>query len=164
MGGQRAQLVLDVGSRGRWSASLAAIDGGPRTATVSALTELRVLAVPAGRFRALLGQQPSLNAAVLALLAGRVRVATERQVELGANDALGRVCRCCSIWRRGRATGRRLVPGAAVPARPGQLERPVAAMRSSRGCGRCARWAGRSSTGGAAPSWTGPPWNGAPSG
>ncbi|MGD9752882.1 MAG: Crp/Fnr family transcriptional regulator [Acidimicrobiia bacterium] len=87
------ELVLDVVEPGALVGELAAIDGGPRTATVSALTELRVLAVPAGRFRALLAQQPSLNAAVLALLAGRVRVATERQVELGANDALGRVCR-----------------------------------------------------------------------
>lgn len=87
------EVVLDVVEAGGLLGELAAIDGGPRTAGVVALEPLEVLVVGATRFRALLADQPALNAAVLDLLAARVRVATERQVELGANDALGRVCR-----------------------------------------------------------------------
>ena len=87
------EVVLDVVEAGALLGELSVIDGGPRTATVVALDAVEVLAVTAARFRALLADHPTLNAALLDLLAARVRVATERQVELGANDALGRVCR-----------------------------------------------------------------------
>lgn len=87
------EVVLDVVEAGALLGELSVIDGGPRTATVVALDAVEVLAVTAARFRALLADQPTLNAALLDLLAARVRVATERQVEFGANDALGRVCR-----------------------------------------------------------------------
>lgn len=57
---------------------LALLDRGPRTATVTAATELTVLVMTPAAFRSLLDQVPLLAVKLLTVLAGRLREADER--------------------------------------------------------------------------------------
>ena len=57
---------------------LAVLDGGPRTATVTALTELDLLVIGQREFAALLTEVPSLAHKVMVNLAERVRELDER--------------------------------------------------------------------------------------
>lgn len=52
---------------------LSLLDRGPRTATVTADTDLKVLVLGAREFSALLDQVPSINHKLLAAMAGRIR-------------------------------------------------------------------------------------------
>jgi CRP-like cAMP-binding protein len=86
------EVVLDVVEAGALLGETAAIDGGPRSATALALVPLEVLAIPQRRFRELVDSRPRLAGQLLQLFASRTRDAARRQLELGTNDALGRVC------------------------------------------------------------------------
>ncbi|MGI8661615.1 MAG: Crp/Fnr family transcriptional regulator [Acidimicrobiales bacterium] len=52
---------------------MALIDNGPRSATVRALTPMRLLALDAERFRILLDQHPKANRAIMAKLSAKLR-------------------------------------------------------------------------------------------
>lgn len=54
---------------------LALLDGGRRTATITALTPMRVLVLSAGEFAGLLQASPSITAKLLAQLGSRLREA-----------------------------------------------------------------------------------------
>ena len=86
------EVVLDVLEDGALLGELSAIDGGERSATAMALTAVEVLALPQSAFRRLVDECPSLASALLGLLVVRLRGASRRHLEFGANDALGRVC------------------------------------------------------------------------
>lgn len=62
---------------------LSVIDGGPRTATVTAETEIRALAIDGAELRKVLARSPRLTAALLRTLAERIREA-DRRVDLRA--------------------------------------------------------------------------------
>jgi CRP-like cAMP-binding protein len=57
---------------------LAVLDEAPRSATVRAVTSMRVLAIQGHGFRDLLGRQPDLAHAVIAMITRRLRGATHR--------------------------------------------------------------------------------------
>ena len=57
---------------------LAVIDGGPRSATVTASTDLDLLVLGQREFAGLLAEVPTLNHKILVALAGRVRELDER--------------------------------------------------------------------------------------
>ena len=57
---------------------LAVLDGGPRTATVSAITDLDLLVLGQREFSALLSEVPSLAHKIMVNLAARVRELDER--------------------------------------------------------------------------------------
>jgi CRP-like cAMP-binding protein len=87
------EVVLDVLTAGDVLGELSAIDGRPRSATATALTAAEVATVPAAAFMAFLAEHPRAGLALLRCVTGRLRDASRRQVEYGALDALGRVCR-----------------------------------------------------------------------
>jgi CRP-like cAMP-binding protein len=87
------EVVLDVLTAGDVLGELSAIDGRPRSATATALTAAEVASLPAAVFMAFLGEHPRAGLALLRCVTGRLRDASRRQVEYGALDALGRVCR-----------------------------------------------------------------------
>lgn len=87
------EVVLDVLTGGDVLGELSAVDGGPRSATATALTTVEVTTIPAGAFMAFLGEHPDAGLTLLRCIAGRLRDASRRQVEYGALDGLGRVCR-----------------------------------------------------------------------
>lgn len=68
----RRPRTLGVGSV---LGELALLDGGPRTATVTAKGELVTLTIPAARFRKLLRAEPALAVAIAEELARRLRAA-----------------------------------------------------------------------------------------
>jgi CRP-like cAMP-binding protein len=95
------EVVLDVLEAGELLGEMSAIDGGQRSATALALGPVEVLAVSQRAFVALLDGHPALARKLLSLLTARIRGADRRQLEFGANDALGRVCqRLVELSRR----------------------------------------------------------------
>jgi CRP-like cAMP-binding protein len=87
------EVVLDVLTGGDLLGELSAIDGRPRSATATALTAAEVTCIPAPAFMAFLADEPKVGLVLLQCVAGRLRDASRRQVEYGALDGLGRVCR-----------------------------------------------------------------------
>jgi CRP/FNR family transcriptional regulator, cyclic AMP receptor protein len=87
------EVVLDVLGGGDVLGELSAVDGGPRSATATALTAVEVSTIPVGAFMAFLAERPDAGLTLLRCIAGRLRDASRRQVEYGALDGLGRVCR-----------------------------------------------------------------------
>jgi CRP/FNR family cyclic AMP-dependent transcriptional regulator len=66
-------------SAGQFFGEIALLDGGPRTATVTAVTDVRLLGLTEWVFRGLLAEHPSIALKTLESVAGRLRaVATER--------------------------------------------------------------------------------------
>lgn len=85
------EVVLDVLEPGAVLGELAAMDGGTRSATAVALTEVEAAAIPSTTFRDLARAHPALLEALLTEVVRRLRVSDRRQLEFGG-DALGRVC------------------------------------------------------------------------
>jgi CRP-like cAMP-binding protein len=87
------EVVLDVLGPGDLLGELSAVDGRPRSATASALTPTEVTCIPVGAFLEFLASHPRAGLQLLRCVTGRLRDASRRQVEYGALDGLGRVCR-----------------------------------------------------------------------
>ncbi|MGH2688378.1 MAG: Crp/Fnr family transcriptional regulator, partial [Actinomycetota bacterium] len=86
------EVVLDVFEPETLIGELSVIDGGPRSATVSALSAVEVLSIPAGTFNAFLDRHPAALRLLLVEVVARLRTRVRHQLEFGAGDALGRVC------------------------------------------------------------------------
>jgi CRP-like cAMP-binding protein len=67
-GKEKAQL-----GPGSFFGEIALLDGGPRTATVTALTDVRLLGLTEWVFRGLLAEHPSIALKTLESIAGRLR-------------------------------------------------------------------------------------------
>ena len=87
------EVLLDVLGGGDVLGELSAIDGCPRSATATALTMVEVITIPAATFRRFLTEHPSVALILMRCVSRRLRDASRRQVEYGALDGLGRVCR-----------------------------------------------------------------------
>ncbi len=85
-------VVLDVFGPGTLVGEWSVIDGKTRSATVTALSDVEVLTLPAGPFRAFLDRYPEVREALLLDTIGRLRAQVRHQLEFGAGDAMGRVC------------------------------------------------------------------------
>ena len=86
------EIVLEVFEAGALLGELSVIDGKPRSATVTALTPIEVLAVASGSFNDFLDRHPPVLRRLLIDVIGRLRSRVRHQLEFGAGDALGRVC------------------------------------------------------------------------
>ena len=87
------EVVLEIREPGDILGEIAALDGGPRSAAVTAMDGVEVLALSAATFRVFLQSYPKVALYLLETLARRLRQAGGRQVEFGAYDTLGRVAR-----------------------------------------------------------------------
>ena len=72
---------------------LAAIDGGPRSATVEALEQARLARLPAAAFQELVATHPGFTTALLLHLSAQVRRLTERVFELSTLSMRDRLLR-----------------------------------------------------------------------
>ena len=86
------ETMLDVLSAGEVLGELSAIDGAPRSATATALTDVDLTSIPMARFLGFLQANPSSMGALLAVAVRRLRLSNRRQLEFTTADALGRVC------------------------------------------------------------------------
>ncbi len=65
---------------GDFFGEVALLDGGPRTATVTALTDVKLVGITAWVFRGLLMEHPSIALKTLEAVAGRLRAAAKEPV------------------------------------------------------------------------------------
>lgn len=78
---RRTDIILSDIRAGEFFGELAAIDGWPRSARVTALTIVNAACMPAAVFRHALGQYPDVSGQILRLLARRVRMLDVRVEE-----------------------------------------------------------------------------------
>jgi CRP-like cAMP-binding protein len=88
------EVILDVMETNELLGELSAIDGEPRSATAVALTRVEVLIIPTREFTTFLEHHGAVATALLRVVATRLRRSSQRQLEFGTNDALGRLCSC----------------------------------------------------------------------
>jgi len=86
------EVILDVLKAGSLVGELSVIDGRPRSATVSAIRPVEVLAVPATDFNEFLEAHPRVMRGLLIEVIDRLRTRVRHQLEFGTGDAMGRIC------------------------------------------------------------------------
>lgn len=86
------QVVIDVFDPGALVGELATAPGARRSATAVALGPLDLVAIPVSEFRRIVHDHDGAALALVELLGRRLRAAAHRHVELGAADAVARVC------------------------------------------------------------------------
>lgn len=86
------ELVLELRGAGELQGELGALDGTPRSATITALDRVDAFVIGAEAFRRLLSERGTLALAVLLLVAERLRQSGQRRLEVLATDAMGRLC------------------------------------------------------------------------
>ena len=87
------ESVLAFRGPGDLLGELSVLDGGPRSASVTAAEPVEVLIVSTSRFRELLVARPRISIVLLGMLTRRLRDADRKRVEYGAYDTVGRVSR-----------------------------------------------------------------------
>ena len=103
---------------------MAALDGGSRSATVTALVDVHARAVPAADFLGFLGTRPSARDAMTRSLSSRLRAADDQSQALATLTVLQRVARLLLDLDRTTAA-------AAVPAQPASHPLPSPQCRPS---------------------------------
>ncbi len=105
------EVVLDVLGPGELLGELSAIEARRRSADATTLTQVEVVTIPTATFIDFLAEHPSASLALLRYVSARLRETSQRQVEYGALDAIGRVCRRLieMIDRYGRPSGTEVV-------------------------------------------------------
>jgi CRP-like cAMP-binding protein len=86
----REILLREIGAGGFFG-ELAAIDGQPRSSGIVAATEVTIARMPASVFRAILHKYPDACDQLLALLAGQVRLLSNRVNEYSTLDVRHRI-------------------------------------------------------------------------
>ncbi len=87
------EIVLDVLGPGELLGELSAIENRPRSADAATLNSVDALMIPTATFIDFLTENPPASVAMLQYISARLREASQRQIEYGALDAIGRVCR-----------------------------------------------------------------------
>ncbi|MFN2464688.1 MAG: Crp/Fnr family transcriptional regulator [Candidatus Dormibacteria bacterium] len=87
------EVVLGVRDPGELLGELSALDGAPRSATVTAMEPVEALVLTAGAFRMYLESYPRLALQLIQSLMSRLRDADVKRVEFGTYDSVGRVAR-----------------------------------------------------------------------
>ncbi|HEX6618573.1 MAG TPA: Crp/Fnr family transcriptional regulator, partial [Solirubrobacteraceae bacterium] len=71
---------------------MSALDGGPRSATATALEPVEVIAVSREAFTGFLERTPGVALVLARMIARRLRDADRKRIEYLAQDTVGRVC------------------------------------------------------------------------
>ena len=85
------ERVLAFRGPGEALGELSAIDGRPRSASVTAVDPVEALVLPTSAFRTFLETNPRVMFFLMQRLIGRLREADRKRVEFGATDTIGRV-------------------------------------------------------------------------
>jgi CRP/FNR family transcriptional regulator, cyclic AMP receptor protein len=103
------EAILNDLSAGDFFGELAAIDGLPRSASVSALRHSRLFVVPASSFMDLITSSPHTVWRLLRLLSTRLRIKDERLIEFGALTVRQRLIAQLLRLSRERSNGERVL-------------------------------------------------------
>jgi CRP-like cAMP-binding protein len=85
--------ILGFYGPGELLGEISAVDGGPRSATATALDAVEALGIPLAVFAAVLARESSVSHALLQVLAARLRDADRHRAEYAGYDVTGRVAR-----------------------------------------------------------------------
>ena len=85
------EVIVAVRGPGDLLGELSAIDGEPRSATVTTLEAVEALLVPGSAFAAFLERGPRVALVILRMVAGRLRYADAQQADFATHDVVGRV-------------------------------------------------------------------------
>ncbi|GID28264.1 Crp/Fnr family transcriptional regulator [Paractinoplanes brasiliensis] len=88
---QGGEVLLAIRGPGALLGEMSALDGAPRSASVSALEPLEAYVVTVAAFLDFLGAHPDAAVRIVRMIVSRLRDADRKRVEFGAYDALGRV-------------------------------------------------------------------------
>lgn len=89
--GDGFRAVLALRDAGDLLGEIASVDGGPRSATLYALTAVEAIAVAASRFAAFQRDRPHVTMALQRLLSGRLRESDRSRAEAGAATIAARL-------------------------------------------------------------------------
>jgi CRP/FNR family transcriptional regulator, cyclic AMP receptor protein len=89
-GGREA--LLGIREPGDLIGEMSALDGGPRSATATALEPVEVIAVSREAFTGFLERTPGVALVLARMIARRLRDADRKRIEYLAQDTVGRVC------------------------------------------------------------------------
>jgi CRP/FNR family cyclic AMP-dependent transcriptional regulator len=87
------EVLVELRRRGDVIGELGALSGAVRLASAATITRVTAIGVTSNNFERLRAEHAGIAERVLFTVVARLRVATERQLELGTVDAVGRVCR-----------------------------------------------------------------------
>jgi CRP/FNR family transcriptional regulator, cyclic AMP receptor protein len=85
------QSLLAIRGPGELIGELGAMDGRPRSGTVTALGPVEALVVPASVFRTIMAAEPSAKAVLMDIISSRLRDSDQKRAEFGTRDAGARV-------------------------------------------------------------------------
>ncbi len=85
------EVIVAVRGPGDLLGELSAIDGEPRSATVTTLEAVEALLVPGSAFAAFLERCPRVALVMLRMVVGRLRYADAQQADFASHDVVGRV-------------------------------------------------------------------------
>jgi CRP-like cAMP-binding protein len=85
-------VVLELRGPGEVMGDLGAIDGEPRSASAVALDRVELIVLSASTFLELTRSNPGIAHATMTTLVRRLRESSNRQLEMGSTDVVGRVC------------------------------------------------------------------------
>lgn len=88
---QGGEVLLAIRGPGALLGEMSALDGAPRSASVSALEPLEAYVVTVAAFLDFLGTHPDAAVRIVRMIVSRLRDADRKRVEFGAYDTLGRV-------------------------------------------------------------------------
>jgi CRP/FNR family transcriptional regulator, cyclic AMP receptor protein len=91
LGGSGREAIVAVRGPGDLIGELSAIDGGPRSATVTTLEPTEVLLVAGSAFARFLETHLRIALVLLRMVAGRLRYADSQQAQFATQDVVGRV-------------------------------------------------------------------------
>ena len=90
-GSDGRESVLAFRGPGDVLGELSAIDGGPRSASVTAVDPIEAVVLPAADFRRFLETSPRATLWLLTRVIARLRESDRKRVEFGTSDTIGRV-------------------------------------------------------------------------
>ena len=85
------EVIVAVRGPGDLLGELSAIDGEPRSATVTTLEAVEALLIPGSAFAAFLERRPRVALVILRMVAARLRYADAQQADFATHDVVGRV-------------------------------------------------------------------------
>jgi CRP-like cAMP-binding protein len=85
------EVIVAVRGPGDLLGEMSAIDGEPRSATVTTLEPVEALLIPGSAFAAFLERRPRVALVILRMVAGRLRYADASQADFATHDVMGRV-------------------------------------------------------------------------
>jgi CRP/FNR family transcriptional regulator, cyclic AMP receptor protein len=93
LGGAGREAIIAVRGPGDLIGELSAIDGGPRSATVTTLEATEALLVAGSAFAGFLERRGRIALVLLRMVSGRLRYADSQQAQFATQDVVGRVAR-----------------------------------------------------------------------